>query len=86
FLLKTQKKYLLTKDRRAIIEGRLKEGRTVEEMTRAIDSFVLDEWEGRGKYIDIIYCIGNQKGKGDNLDKWLAFKPPATAKEGGFFK
>lgn len=86
FLLKTQKKYLLTKDRRAIIEGRLKEGRTVEEMKRAIDSFVLDEWDGRGKYMDIVYCIGKQRGGADNLDKWVNVPLQEKVKEGGFLK
>ena len=79
FLLKTQKTYSLTNDRRSIIEGRLKEGRTVEEMKRAIDNFARDDWEGREKYIDIIYCLGKQRGKPDNLDKWLNCKPAQEA-------
>ena len=64
----------------------MKEGRTVEEMKRAIDSFVLDEWDGRGKYMDIVYCIGKQRGGADNLDKWVNVPLQEKVKEGGFLK
>jgi uncharacterized phage protein (TIGR02220 family) len=75
FLLKTGKKYKLTDDRRYIIKQRLKEGYTVNQMKQATDNFVLDDWEGRQGFIDVIYCLGKQRGKSDNLEKWLDYKP-----------
>ncbi|MBU4311798.1 MAG: hypothetical protein KJ706_03675 [Candidatus Omnitrophica bacterium] len=86
FLLKTQKTYSLTNERRSIIEGRLREGRTVGEMKRAIDNFARDDWEGREKYIDIIYCLGKQRGKPDNFDKWQNCKPAQEAPGKGWAK
>lgn len=74
FILKTQKRYALTNDRLSIIEKRLKEGRRVEEMKKAIDNFVLDDWPDRKKFMDLIYCLGKQKGKPDNLERWLNYK------------
>jgi uncharacterized phage protein (TIGR02220 family) len=74
FLLKTKKSLKLTPERKAIIEKRIMEGRTLEELKKAVDNFVSDEWEGRKSYIDIVYCIGVHN-KVDNLDKWLNFKP-----------
>jgi len=74
FLLKTKKSLKLTPERKAIIEKRLNEGRTLEELKQAVDNFVLDDWPERHKFIDIIYCIGI-RNKIDNLDKWLNIKP-----------
>ena len=71
FLLKTKKQFKFTKDKADLIKKRLSEGYTVEQLKRAVDNFVEDEWEGRNNHCDLIYCIGRQKGKPDNLEKWL---------------
>lgn len=78
FLLKTNKKYGLTEDRKGIIEQRLKEGWAVEQMKKAIDNFVSDDWGGRKGFIDIIYCLGKQNGKPDNLEKWFNYEKQPT--------
>lgn len=74
FLLKTKKSLKLTPERKTIIERRLNEGRTLEELKRAVDNFVNDDWPDRHKFLDIVYCIG-VRNKIDNLDKWLNAKP-----------
>ena len=74
FLLKTKKSLKLTSERKVIIEHRLKEGRTLEQLKQAVDNFILDDWQDRHKFIDIVYCIGI-RNKVDNLDKWLNNKP-----------
>ncbi|MDD2653490.1 MAG: hypothetical protein PHI86_00045 [Candidatus Omnitrophica bacterium] len=80
FILKTNKNLKLTPERKAIIEQRLNEGRTLEELKKAVDNFIQDDWPDRHKFIDIIYCIGI-RNKVDNLDKWLAAKPKFVSKE-----
>jgi uncharacterized phage protein (TIGR02220 family) len=75
FLLKTKKTLKLTSERKAIIEKRLNEGRTLEELKQAVDNFINDDWQDRHKYIDIVYCLG-VRNKVDNLDKWLMKKVP----------
>jgi len=74
FCLKTKKNYTLDKNRQKIILSRLEEGRTLEELKRAVDNFTSDTWEDRDKYCDIVYCIG-KRNKIDNLEKWLNYKP-----------
>ncbi len=73
FVLKTKKQLKLTPDRKALIERRITEGRTMEELKIAVDNFVLDDWSDRHKFIDLVYCIG-VRNKIDNLDKWLGVK------------
>lgn len=70
FLLKTKKKYTPTKDRRVLIEKCLAK-HSLDDLKRAVDNFVADDWEGRADHLDLIYCIGKQRGKPDNLEKWL---------------
>lgn len=70
FCQKTEKSYTLTSERKKIIKSRLDEGHSFDQLKCAVDNFVLDEWEDRHKYIDIIYCIGI-RNKVDNLEKWL---------------
>lgn len=77
FTLKTKKSLKLTPDRKAIIEKRLNDGRTLEELKQAVDNFVNDDWPDRHKFLDIVYCIGI-RNKIDNLDKWLNAKPKKT--------
>ncbi|MDI6606519.1 MAG: hypothetical protein QME65_05220 [Candidatus Omnitrophota bacterium] len=74
FLFKTGKTLKLTPERSAIIEKRLKDGRTLEELKKAVDNFTSDDWQDRHNFIDIIYCVG-VRNKVDNLDKWINFKP-----------
>lgn len=74
FLLKTKKNFRLTQDKRELIEKRLNEGYTLEQLKQAVDNFIQDPWEGRPQHFDLIYCIGKQRGKPDNLEKWLNFK------------
>lgn len=70
FCTKLNKKILLTPERKKIIEQRLKEKRTVQEINIAIDNFSKDEWPDRHKYCDIVYAIGT-RNKVNNLDRWL---------------
>lgn len=73
FCIKLAKKILLSDERRAIIKKRLKDGRTVIEMKKAIDNFTKDDWPDRHKYCDIVYVLG-VRNKVDNLDRWLIGK------------
>jgi hypothetical protein len=73
FNLKTKKNLNLTPERKLIIQQRFLEGRTIEELKRAVDNFVADDWPERHKFTDIVYCIGI-RNKVDNLDKWLNSK------------
>lgn len=70
FNLKANKKLTLTEDRKNLIKSRLKD-HPIEDLKKAVDNFVADDWEDRHKYCDIIYVIGKQRGKPDNLEKWL---------------
>jgi uncharacterized phage protein (TIGR02220 family) len=73
FNLKTNKTLKLTPQRRAIIDQRLKDGHTLEQLKKAVDAFIQDPWPERSKYTDIIYCIG-VRNKVDNLERWLSIK------------
>ncbi len=75
FCEKTNKQYKLNPDRKRIIQKRLKEGYTVEQLKQAVDRFILDDWEERYKNIDVVFCIGTRSGR-DNLDKWLNMPEP----------
>ena len=70
FLLKTQKKFILTDDRKTLIRRRL-ETHSLADLKKAVDNFMADDWGGRADHLDLIYCIGKQKGKPDNLEKWI---------------
>ena len=70
FLLKVKKKFKLTNDNKLLITKKLKDY-TIDQLKYAVDRFVEDDWEGRPGCLDLIYCIGSQRGKPDNLDKWL---------------
>jgi uncharacterized phage protein (TIGR02220 family) len=74
YILKTGKKFKLTTENINLIKNRLKDY-TIEQLKTAVDNFVSDDWEGRQSHLDLIYCIGKQKGKPDNCDKWLNYKP-----------
>jgi uncharacterized phage protein (TIGR02220 family) len=80
FIEKTKKNLKLTPERSAIIKKRFNDGRTLEELKRAVDNFVADDWAERERFTDIIYCIGVHN-KVDNLDKWLNFKPKTRRME-----
>lgn len=73
FCFTLKKKILLSPERRSVIAKRLKEGRTVAEMTTAINHFAADDWSERHKFCDLVYVIG-VRNKVDNLDKWLVGK------------
>lgn len=73
YLLKTQKDFRLTEDKRKLIEKRFEEGYTLEQLKLAVDNFIRDPWPERQKHLDLIYCIGRQRGKPDALEKWLNF-------------
>jgi uncharacterized phage protein (TIGR02220 family) len=75
FLLKTKKAFKLTEANKKIIKARLVDGYTIEQLKKAVDNFVLDDWVERINNLDLIYCIGKQSGKPDVLEKWLNFKP-----------
>lgn len=75
YVLKTKKAFKLTEANRELVEKRLSEGYTLEQLKQAVDGFMLDDWPDRGKHLDLIYCIGKQRGKPDALEKWLNWKP-----------
>ena len=79
YLLKVKKKFKLTSDKKALIKKKLGEGYTLEQLKQAVDRFAQDDWEGRQDRLDLIYCIGKQQGKPDNLEKWL--NKPKSMKE-----
>ena len=83
FLLKTRKEFKLTKDKRRLIARRFEEGYTLQQLKQAVDSFVADDWPGRADHLDLIYCIGKQKGKPDNLEKWLNIQKKESQIIGG---
>jgi len=80
FLLKTKKTFKLTTDKKSLIKKRLEDGYTIEQIKQAIDNFIQDEWPDRGKHLDLIYCLGKQKGKPDNLEKWINYKPSQSTR------
>lgn len=73
YLLKTKTKFRLTPDKKALILSRLQTGYTIDQLKLAVDNFIKDPWEDRKKHLDLIYCIGKQRGKPDSLEKWLNF-------------
>ena len=60
-----------------LIKKRLKDGFILDQLKQAVDNFVQDDWEGRSKMMDLVYCIG-VRNKIDNLEKWLNYKPKTT--------
>lgn len=79
YLSKVKKKFKLTSDKKALIKKKLGEGYTLEQLKQAVDRFAQDDWDGRQSHLDLIYCIGKQQGKPDNLEKWL--NKPKSMKE-----
>ena len=77
FLLKTKRKFKFTADKKALIKKRLLEGRTMDEFKIVVDNFVNDKWSGRSDNMNLIYCIGKQRDKPDNFEKWLNMKKGA---------
>jgi uncharacterized phage protein (TIGR02220 family) len=75
YTLKTKKNFRLTSTNHSLIKNRLEEGYTPDQLKKAVDNFMLDDWPERAKRLDLIYCIGKQKDKPDNLEKWLNYKP-----------
>lgn len=75
FLLKTKREFRLTGANYELIQKRLSERYTLEQLKKAVDNFILDDWPERSKHLDLIYCIGKQKGKPDALEKWLNWQP-----------
>jgi uncharacterized phage protein (TIGR02220 family) len=80
FLLKTKKTFRMTPAAQNLIEQRLNDGYTLEQLKQAIDNFVQDDWPERHKHLDLIYCLGKQRGKPDALEKWLNYKPIPQAR------
>lgn len=75
FCLKTKKQYKLTPERKDIIKKRLVEGYTLDQLKLAVDNFVRDPWPDRINNLDLLYCLGKQRGKPDSLEKWIYFVP-----------
>lgn len=77
------KQYKLNSARRDLIDRRLKDGYTLEQLKTAIINFSKDEWPERHRFCDLVYCIG-VRNKVDNLEKWLNTTPKkAEPKPGG---
>lgn len=77
FNLKTNKKLSLTPERKRIIQQRLK-NHSLDQLKKAVDNFIKDDWSDRHKYCDIVYCIG-VRNKIDNLEKWLTSQEATPA-------
>ena len=75
FLQKTKKRFSFTPSRKDLLRKRIKEGLTFDSFKYAVDRFCEDDFKDRHKYMDLVYCIGQQKGKPDNLEKWLNTEP-----------
>lgn len=69
FCLKTNRKLTLSLERKKILQDRIKEGAVLENMKKAVDNFVNDDWPDRHKYYDIVYCFG-VRNKINNYEKW----------------
>lgn len=67
------KKLTLTLERKNVIISCLNKNRTEEQIKKAIDNFILDDWPDRYNYIDLVYCMG-VRNKIDNFDKWYNYK------------
>jgi len=70
----------LTTDRKNLIKKKLKDY-SLDQLKKAVDNFILDPWGERINRLDLIYCIGKQQGKADNLEKWLSWKSGTEKKE-----
>ena len=70
-----KKQSKLGQESERLIEKRLGEGYTIEQLKKAVDNMILDPWPDRINHLDLIYCIGKQRGKPDSLEKWLNFVP-----------
>lgn len=79
FILKTKRGFKLTPVSRNLITERLSSYK-LEELKKCVDTFVNDEWSGRKDHLDLIYCIGHQKGKPDAVEKWLNKTPKSTVR------
>lgn len=64
---------VLTHSRKRLIESRLREGKTLDDLKLCADNFIKDPWENRHKFIDLKYCIGIVRGI-DMCEKWLNFE------------
>lgn len=60
-------------ERKALIKKRLKDGYSKVDIKKAIDNFVLNGWGVENGYWDLVYVIGQQRGKRDNLDYFLHY-------------
>jgi hypothetical protein len=79
FLLKTKRAFKLTEDKKKLIKQCLLE-HPLGDLKKAVDAFVSDPWPERKRYMDLIYCIGKQRGKPDNVERWLAAAAEAKHK------
>ena len=72
---KIKKNVRLTDEKIRLIKAKLSEGYSIEQLKQAVDNFIQDDWVGRKDNLDLIYCIGKQKDKADNLEKWINYVP-----------
>lgn len=84
FCLKTKKAFKLTDANKQLIAKKLKEGYTIDDLKKATDNFVRDDWPERVNRLDLIYCIGKQRGKPDNLEKWMNIQPKKLSESEAF--
>ena len=76
-----KQKRQLNYPRKRIIESRLREGATLDDLKRCVDNMCKDNWDKREKYCDIPYCIGIVRGV-DNYEKWLDFDAKKVDRSG----
>lgn len=75
-------KLRVSAERLKIVKTRLREGKTADQLKKAVLNFSHDDWSDRRKYMDLVYAIG-QRNKVDNFEKW--FNLEAKAKEGDVY-
>ncbi len=67
---KGNKQRKMNDTRKRLIDKRVNENYTWEEIKRAIDNFSQDDYERRDEFNDIVYCFGIRNGE-DKFEKWL---------------
>lgn len=66
--------YKLTPPRISLIKKALKRGHSKDDLLQAISKMSIDEWEGRVKFNDLRYALGESKGE-DYVAKWASYEP-----------
>lgn len=77
---KLGRQFRLTASAKQLIKKPLSDGYSLEDLKKAADNFAADDWPDRGKYQNLVYCIGTVRGI-NNLEKWLNTENKPKPKE-----